>query len=84
MFEGLVVLLKKGIDEAYEPLQEEVMNLLSVVASIIGGEFAKFYTQLMPMMMQILTGVAMTNMSQMTLRARTIDAIGFMIEAVSE
>jgi len=50
LFEGLVVLLKKGIDENYEPLQEEVMNLLSVMASLIQGEFAKFYNSLMPMM----------------------------------
>jgi hypothetical protein len=84
LFEGLVVLLKKGIDENYEPLQEEVMNLLSVMASLIQGEFAKFYDQLMPMMTQILSNVAMTNMQQMTLRSRTIEAMGFMIEAVSE
>jgi hypothetical protein len=38
----------------------------------------------MPMMMQILTNVAMTNMTQMTLRARTIEAMGYMISAVSE
>lgn len=35
LFESLIVLLKKGIDENYEPLQEEVMALLSVVASLI-------------------------------------------------
>ena len=32
--------------------------------------------------MQILTNVGMTNMTQMTLRARTIEAMGYMIEAV--
>lgn len=60
------------------------MNLLSVVASLIEKEFSKFYNQLMPLMIQILNNVAMTNMTQMTLRARTIEAMGFMIEAVSE
>ena len=60
------------------------MNLLSVVADLIQSQFAKFYNDLMPMMMQILTNVAMTNMTQMTLRARTIEAMGFMISAVSE
>eukprot|EP00347_Sterkiella_histriomuscorum_P001538 403371652 len=84
LFNGLVILLKKGIDTNYEPLQEEVMNLLSVVADLIQSQFAKFYNDLMPMMMQILTNVAMTNMTQMTLRARTIEAMGFMISAVSE
>lgn len=82
LFENLVVLLKKGIDENYEPLQEEVMNLLSVVASLIEGQFAQFYNQLMPMMIQILNNVVMTNMTQMTLRSRTIDAMGYFIEAV--
>lgn len=84
LFENLISLLKKGIDTNYEPLQEEVMNLLSVVAELIQGQFAKFYNNLMPMMMQILTNVAMTNMSQMSLRAKTIEAMGFMISAVSE
>jgi hypothetical protein len=35
LFQTLVTLLKKGIDTNYEPLQEEVMNLLSVVADLI-------------------------------------------------
>jgi len=60
------------------------MNLLSVVASLIEGQFAQFYNQLMPMMIQILNNVPMTNMTQMTLRSRTIEAMGFMIEAVQE
>lgn len=63
LFENLVTLLKKGIDESYEPLQEEVMNLLSVVASLIEGKFAQFYNQMMPLMLQILNNVAMTNMT---------------------
>jgi hypothetical protein len=39
---------------------------------------------MMPMMIQILNNVGTANMSQMTLRSRTIEAMGFMIEAVSE
>lgn len=50
LFESLVVLLKKAIDENYEPLQEEVMSLLSVVAALIEKEFSKFYNVLMPLM----------------------------------
>jgi hypothetical protein len=59
------------------------MNLLAVVASLIESHFSQFYNELMPMMIQILTNVPMTNMTQMTLRSRTIEAMGFMIEAVS-
>lgn len=51
LFENLVKLLKKAIDENYEPMQEEVMSLLSVVASLIEKEFSKYYNVLMPMMM---------------------------------
>ena len=51
LFETLVKLLKKALDENYEPMQEEVMSLLSVVASLIEKEFSKYYNVLMPMMM---------------------------------
>ena len=50
LFENLVNLLKKGMNENYEPLQEEVMSLLSVSASLIDKEFAKYFLTLMPMM----------------------------------
>jgi hypothetical protein len=84
LFESLVTLLKRAIDSNYEPMQEEVMSLLSVVASLIEKEFSKFYNVMIPLMMQILTNVGTANMQQMTLRARTIEAMGFMIEAVAE
>jgi hypothetical protein len=84
LFENLIVLLKKGMDANYEPLQEEVMNLLSVVATIIDTEFAKYYSVLVPIMTDILRNVPSTTMSQMTLRAKTIEALGFMIEAVTD
>ena len=35
LFDNLVTLLEKGITQNYEPLQEEVMNLISVVATLI-------------------------------------------------
>ena len=50
LFESLVNLLKKGIDVNYEPLQEETMNLLSVVAQLIEKDFAKYYNVLIPLM----------------------------------
>jgi len=51
LFETLVTLLKKAIEVSYEPLQEEVMNLLSAVAQLIDKEFAKYYNALMPLML---------------------------------
>jgi hypothetical protein len=38
-----------------EPLQEEVISLLSCMASIIDKDFAKYYNDFMPMMIEILT-----------------------------
>jgi hypothetical protein len=84
LFAILVELLKKGIEQSYEPLQEETMNLLSAVAQLIGKEFAKYYDDLMPLMMQILANIGTANMQQMTLRARTIETMGYMIEAVAD
>ena len=84
LFETLVGLLKKAIDVNYEPLQEEVMNLLSASAQVIESEFSKYYNVLMPLMMQILDNIGTANMQQMTLRARTIETMGYMIAAVAE
>lgn len=84
LFEIIVQLLKKAIDTNYEPLQEECMNLLSAVAQLIDKEFAKYYNSLMPLMMQILSNVGMANAQQQQLRARTIESVGYMIEAVAE
>jgi hypothetical protein len=47
-------------------------------------DFAQYYNEFMPMMLEILNNVGMTTIEQKTLRARTIDSMGFMIEAVSE
>lgn len=60
------------------------MNLLSAVAQLIEKEFSKYFSVLVPLMMQILLNVGTTNQQQMNLRARTIETMGFMIEAVAE
>ena len=60
------------------------MNLLSAVAQLIEKDFSKYYDSLMPLMMQILSNIGSSNMQLMTLRARTIETMGYMIEAVAE
>jgi hypothetical protein len=50
LFEVLINLLKKGIEQNYEPLQEEAMNLLSVIAQLIEKDFAQYYNVLVPLM----------------------------------
>jgi len=59
LFTSLANLLKKAMITNYEPLQEEVLNLLSVVATIIEKEFVPFYSVFMPMMLEILANVGM-------------------------
>ena len=84
LFQALFGLLQKAVQENYEPLQEEVMNLISISASLIEEEFSKFYNQYMPLMLEILSSVGMVTAQQKNLRAKTIEALGFMIEAVQE
>jgi hypothetical protein len=76
--------LKKGIQESYEPLQEEVLNLLNVSATLIEEQFAPHYNSFMPLMLEILKNVEGKTLQQQTLRARTFESIGYMIAAVSE
>ena len=84
LFQNLHVNLEKGIKENYEPLQEEVMNLLNVSATLIEDQFAKYFNHFMPLMIEILDSVQATNQAQMNLRARTFESIGFMISAVQD
>lgn len=65
-------------------MQEEVMNLLNVSATLIEDQFSKYFASFMPLMIEILDNVEGKTISQMNLRARTIESIGFMISAVSE
>ena len=62
LFASLINLLKLSMTQNYEPLQEEVMNLLSMTASIIEKDFAPYYTQFMPLMLEILNNVGVTTM----------------------
>jgi len=84
LLQALVVLLKKGIQEKYEPLTTEVLALISTVAHVITSDFAEYYNDFMPLMTEILTNVGTKTMSEKNLRAKAIDSIGSMIIAVSD
>jgi hypothetical protein len=62
LFTTLANLLKKAMQDNYEPLQEEVLSLLSTTASIMEKDFTSYYSVFMPMMLEILNNVGMTNM----------------------
>ena len=77
-------LLKSSINSQFAPLQEEVLDLLSIMSSLIEAEFLPYYKVLMPMMMEILTQAPSTTPEQKQLRAKTITTIGFFVESVAE
>lgn len=60
LFNTLTNLLKKAMIENYEPLQEEVLNLLSVTATLIENDFSQYYSTFMPMMVEILQNIGTT------------------------
>lgn len=60
------------------------MNLLNVSATVVEDQFAKYFNGFMPLMIEILDNVEGKTMSQMNLRARTFESIGFMISAVAD
>lgn len=79
----LAALLKKGIQNNYEPLQSESMQLLSTVASVIQGDFGTYYNDFMPLMTEILVNVKGETTEQKKLRAKAIETMGAMIDAVA-
>lgn len=81
---SLAALLKKGIQNNYEPLQSESMQLLSTIASVITNEFGTYYNDFMPLMTEILMNVKGDNIEQKKLRAKAIETMGAMIDAVVE
>ena len=84
LLQALVLLLQKGIQQNYEPLQTEVLQLLSSVAQVILENFTQYYNDFMPMMQEILQKVGMTTMPEKQLRAKAIDTIGSMIISVTD
>jgi len=57
IFSSLLHNLEKGIKEKYEPMQEEVMNLLNVSATLIESNFNKYFERFMSLMNEILDNV---------------------------
>lgn len=82
IFNQLQVNLKQAIQTNYEPMQEEVMTLINVSATIIEEKFGKYFGQFMPLMTEILQNVDSKTPEKMQLRARTIETIGYMITAI--
>ena len=64
LLQALVALLQKGIQQNYEPLQTEALQLLSSVAQVLLEEFSVYYNDFMPLMQEILEKVGQTTMAE--------------------
>lgn len=84
LFKSLVENLTKAVDEKYEPMQEQVMNLLNASATLIEEKFADYFNEFMPLMEKIIDNVESKTPDQMRLRARTIESMGVMIASVAD
>lgn len=54
LFNVLVELMKKGISLKNEPLIEESLNLVSIIAQIIEEKFSQYYNPFMPILIDML------------------------------
>ena len=84
LFQTLIDNLTLSVDAGYEPLQEQVMNLLNVSASLLEEQFAKYFNSFLPLMVKILSNVEGKTIQQKNLRARTIESMGILIASVAE
>lgn len=78
----LVTLFPKSLAENCYPLQEEILNVLSIVAVAIGENFSNYYNVFMPGLKDLLMNIPMTNQKQITIRTLTIECIGFLVSSI--
>lgn len=60
------------------------MNVLNTAIDLIEEDFAKYFNEFMPLMVQILSVVKAETPEQKKIRARVIESMGVMIQSVSE
>ena len=78
----LMTLFTKSLDENCYPLQEEILNVLSMVAVVIGDSFSNYYNVFMPGLKQLLMNLPGTTPKQITIRTLTIECIGFLVSSI--
>ena len=77
-------LLEKSLKLNYFPLQEDVLNAISMLSAVIGSEFSKYYNVFMPALKTILHSVPSETNQQINLRTLCIECMGFMVSAIKE
>ncbi|CAI2376389.1 unnamed protein product [Moneuplotes crassus] len=75
-------LFTDAIEKDYPALQEEVLALISCIATLIEEKFAVFYPKFMPGLIQIIQNTPNETVHQKDLRSNTIQTIGFLMDAI--
>jgi hypothetical protein len=81
VMEGVLV---KGRQTNNEQLTFKSLEIIMTVADIIEANFATYYGQFMPTMIEILKSVDQSNMNNKKLRAKAIETVGSIIASVSQ
>jgi len=76
--------LQKSIDEKYEPLQSEVLVMLSCLASVLDTSFAPYYDKFIPGLKSILTTVKWETQKDQELRSNCIESVGYILTSVKD
>lgn len=82
LLESCSKLFSEGLEHNYPALQEEVLALISCIATLIEEKFAKYYPNFMPGLKQIILNTPNETTLQKDLRSNTIQTIGFMMDAI--
>lgn len=84
ILKAMCVLLKQAIQSNYEALQSKVLDTIMTIAEVIESDFAPFYNDFVPMMLEILQKVEASSDDNKRLRARAIETTGVIVGAVTE
>jgi len=72
-----------SIKANYFPLQEETLNALSLLATILDEDFAEFYPSIMPGLKQFLYNLQPSTLQQSELKAKAIETISELCSSVA-
>lgn len=78
----LMSLFSKSLSETCYPLQEEILNVLSMIAVVIGENFSNYYNVFMPGLKQLLMTLPNNTPKQVSIRTLTIECIGFLVSSI--
>lgn len=76
-------ILQEGMRTGCNPLLQETLNALSIIATVLQSDFSEYYSYFMPSLLSIIQA-NVTTLPQKEVRACSIRCIGHIVESVSE